>query len=359
VSLPVVRLSGTVEEQGFLHGRELKDRVAHNIAVYFHRFEHEGRLDRREVLARAARFVEALAAQDPDYLAGVRGIAEGSGCDFLELAAVNARYEILYHQFTANALANECTAFALLPTASANGHLIIGQNWDWIPEVQGAVLQTKHADGLETLSFTEAGIFGGKIGLNSMGLGLAVNGMTTTDDDWSRLRKPFHARCYEILRSRSFQAAVEAVTGTDRSCSTNYLIAQSPDRVVDIEAAPGAFRLLPCDDRWLVHTNHFLDPGSIGVTEPPNPRRHHSHSRLSRLRRLLASRSAVTAEDLKRFLSDHEGHPNSVCRHPDPGLPPQQRAITVTSAIMDLHARTMDLTDRQPCLGDWQRVSLG
>ncbi len=53
-------------------------------------------------------------------------------------------------------------------------------------------------DGLRTLSFTEAGIFGGKIGLNSAGLGLTVNGLTTTDDDWSRLSKPFHVRCYEI-----------------------------------------------------------------------------------------------------------------------------------------------------------------
>ena len=40
-----------------------------------------------------------------------------------------------------------------------------------------------------TLAFTEAGIFGGKIGLNSAGLGLAINGITTVDDDWAPARR--------------------------------------------------------------------------------------------------------------------------------------------------------------------------
>src|SRR5207248_6340613 len=161
-----------------------------------------------------------------------------------------------------------CTSFGVLPEAAANGHLLLGENWDWIPEVLGAVLHTREPDGLETLSFTEAGIVGGKIGLNSSGLGLAINGLLSTADDWSRLQSPFHLRCFDILRQRSFEAAKAIVTSTPRACSTNFLIAQTPDHVVDVEAAPESVRELGAIGGCAVHANHFLDPEQLEVVEP-------------------------------------------------------------------------------------------
>ena len=193
-SLPVLNLSGTPYEQGVQHGCELREHIAHNIQVYFERFEGQGGISRQEVVARSAKYGEAIAIQNPDYFASLRGVADGSGFSLDHLLALNVRYEILYYQLSAKAMADGCTAFAVLPAASANGHLLMGQNWDWIPQVQGAVLHTTETNGLETISFTEAGIVGGKIGLNSAGLGLAVNGLHSTEDDWSRLSKPFHVR---------------------------------------------------------------------------------------------------------------------------------------------------------------------
>src|SRR6185503_18348358 len=125
-----------------------------------------------------------------------------------------------------------------------SGHLLMGQNWDWIPEVQGAMLHTREPDGLEILAFTEAGIVGGKIGLNSAGLGLAINGLLSTADDWSRLEMPFHVRCYEILRRRSLPEAVRLVVAGKRACSANFLLAQTPAQAVDVESAPDTVREL-------------------------------------------------------------------------------------------------------------------
>ena len=172
----------------------------------------------------------------------VRGIADGAGQPVDRIAALNVRYGILYSQFGQNAttvrVPDGCTAFAVAPEASLDGHLLVGENWDWIPEVRGALLHTTEADGFATLAFTEAGIFGGKIGLNSAGLGLVINGMTTTTDDWSRLSSPFHARCRAILRARDLDAATAVITAAPRACAANFLLAQAPDRIVDIEAAP-------------------------------------------------------------------------------------------------------------------------
>jgi isopenicillin-N N-acyltransferase-like protein len=358
MTLPLLHLSGTPYQQGLQHGRELKEHIAHNVQVYFERFEREARLLRGEVLAWATRYGEAIAAHSPDYMAGMRGIAEGSGCSLDEVLALNVRYEILYYQFTRNALADGCTSFAVLPEASSNGHLLMGQNWDWIPQVQGAVLHTLEPDGLEMLSFTEAGIFGGKIGLNSAGLGLGVNGLHTTSDDWSRLSPPYHVRCYQILRSQEFEDALQVVNGAPRACSTNFLIAQAPNRVADLEAAPDHARVLGCENGLLVHTNHFLDPAALGVVEPPRPRWSSTYHRLARMRELLDAARPLSIAAIQACLRDHQRYPNSVCCHEDPTLPPGQRYLSVTSAVMDLHTRELYLSDGPPCQGEYQRVAL-
>lgn len=369
MSLPVIKLSGSPYEQGIQQGRELHNRIEHNLAVYFDRFEREGRLTHAQVLERARLYREVIEWQSPPYMDMLRGMAAGGGFDLDELTAVNVRYEILYDRFTANALedhpefltslASECTGYAVMPERSANGHLILGQNWDWIPDVRVAILHTTEPDGLHTLSFTEAGIAAGKIGFNSAGVGLTVNGLMSLDDDWSRLKKPFHVRCYEILRSHDLESAVRVITSEERSCSTNFMIAFAPDQAVDIEAAPHTSRRLEPENSVLVHTNHFLDPRTLGIVEPPSEKRPHSYHRRARLLELFEQEGSIGAGDLMNFLRDHEGDPYSICRHKDMNEPPEDRYITVTSVIMDMATREMWITDGPPCGTEYEHATLG
>jgi len=366
VMLPVLHLTGSAYDQGIQHGQALQDQIGHNLEVYFARFEQEAGVTKPEALRRASRYAGAIAGQNPAYFDGMRGVADGSGFPLEEIAALQVRYEILYFQWGKNASASPtsedvdgCTAFAVLPEAAANGHLLVGQNWDWIPEVKGAVVHTSDPDGMEVLAFTEAGIVGGKIGFNSAGVALAINGMMSTDDDWSTLAKPFHVRCYEILRSRDFDSAVAVVTSESRACSTNFLIAQTPGKVVDIEAAPSTLRLLECEGGCLVHTNNFTDPGDIGVAEPPNPKREFSKGRRSRMGELLAQHDKVSIADIQTDLQDHLRYPYGICRHAAVGLePPEKHAITVTAVIMDVTDKTLMLTDGVPCENPFQTVTL-
>ncbi len=361
MTFPILQLSGTAYDQGVQHGQQLKDRIAHNLGVYFARFEQEAGLPPSEVLKRANRYAEAIAGQNRDYFDGMRGVADGSGFPLEEIAALQVRYEILYYQYghRTSEDVDGCTAFAVLPEASENGHLLVGQNWDWIPEVKGAVLHTTDPDGTEVLAFTEAGIVGGKIGFSSAGVALAINGMMSTEDDWSTLAKPFHVRCYEILRSRDFDAAVSVVTSENRACSTNFLIAQTPDKVVDIEASPDKMRLLECEGGCLVHTNNFTDPAEIGVAEPPNPKREFSKGRRSRMGELLSLHEKISIADIQTDLQDHLRYPYGICRHAAVGLePPQNHAITVTAIVMDVTAKTLMLTDGVPCENPFQTVTL-
>ena len=359
MSLPVVHLDGSAFDQGRQHGLALAEQIAHNLEVYYERFLREGKLEPAEARARATRFLSVI--EGHPYADALAGLAAGADLDPLDLLVLNVRYELLYYQYTACAIGQPdgCTSFAILPSASADGHLLLGQNWDWIPDVRGAVLHTREPDGLETLSFTEAGILGGKIGLNSAGLGLTINGLLSTVDDWSRLVPPFHVRCYDVLRSTRLQDAVNLVTQQPRACSANFLLAQTPDQAVDIEAAPDIARTLgPSDSALIVHTNHFVDPAQLGIVEPDAERRPHSYQRLARCNALLADRTPVSVGDLEAVLRDHDNHPDGICRHENFEDPPEEWCITVTSAIMDLEERTLRLTDGPPCEHLYQATSL-
>ncbi|HEX2863292.1 MAG TPA: C45 family peptidase, partial [Deinococcales bacterium] len=209
MSLPVLDAGGTAEAQGAAHGEAFAGLARHNLEVYLSRLELEAHLPPPRVREMAARWLAVTEVRDPDFVAGMRGIALGSGLDLLDVAVLNGRYELLYSQFGIIGLERErrkvdgCTAFAIPPRASANGHALIGQNWDWIPEVKGVLVRTRFENGSRVLAFTEAGIFGGKIGLNDAGLGLAMNGLTSTADAWDRDALPLHARTWRALRART------------------------------------------------------------------------------------------------------------------------------------------------------------
>lgn len=360
--LPLLRLTGSPYEQGRAHGEALRGEIARNLEIYFARFEREAKLATGEALARAGRYAAAIERDAPDYHAGMRGIADGAGESLERIAALNVRYELMYYQFGQNATAvrdpDGCTAFAVAPAASASGHLLIGENWDWIPEVRGAIVQATDPDGFRSLGFTEAGIFGAKIGLNEAGLGLVINGMTTTADDWSRLSLPFHARCHAILRARTLERAAAIVEAAPRACAANFLLAQTPDRIADIEAAPDRARRWEAEGGRLCHTNHFLDPRALGVVEPEIERGPDSQDRLDRVRTLLGTNRPLAFADLAAALRDEAGLPDAICRQPDLTQPPEERYATVVSVIMDLHDRTLWITDGPPKGREYEAIAL-
>lgn len=350
--LSLIPLSGSAFAQGVTHGQALRREIRHNLSLYFRRFTLEIGLAQDEVLRRAARYLEALTTLHPEYLAGMRGVAQGSGVGLTEIAALNVRYEILYDGFrrTGGGI-DGCTSFALTPDKTG-GPLLLGQNWDWIPGVKGALVTTQ-TEGTRVLGFTEAGIFGPKLGLNSAGLGLVINGLTSAEDDPSRIGLPFHARCYEILRQRTLDAAQKAALTEPRGGSANFLLAQTPAAVRNLEVAPHTVHTLHIDDGVLVHANHFSDP-SVQVGNPERP------GSVTRQRRLRGhfSGETLSLNDVQMGLRDTENAPDAVCRHPNLNEPDYERYATVVSVVMDLSERVLYISDGPPDTAPYVRVAL-
>jgi len=361
MSLPLFTFSGTSYEQGLSHGEALKDSIEKNIDVYLNHFEMEAGIGKKELIENVAVYLAVLREQSPEYVNGINGISESSNLDLFEIALLNLRYELLYDALGKRYLegaVDGCTSFAIVSEAADNNHLIIGQNWDWIPDIECVLTLSRDVDGLTRLSFTEAGIFGGKPGMNSEGIGLTVNGMYSTLDNWSRLQKPFHLRCYEVLRSKNMDEALSILTNTPRSCTANFIVAHAPHRVVDVELAPDSLRLIDPEDGILSHANHFDDPTILGVTEPANPRRYLSEFRQKRIKDLLKRQNPLDISRIQTILKDHQNNPQSLCRHRDDSHPSSQHTITKTAMIMDLDMKKMWVTDGQPCKSEFEEFSI-
>jgi isopenicillin-N N-acyltransferase like protein len=364
-------LKGSPREIGYAHGEQAQDKIRHNIEVYFRRFKNETKLSKDEALKRAEKYLRVIRRTSPDYAETMEGVAMGSRARLSEITALNVRYELMYSQFAKIGLKptprpGGCTAFGALPAATVNRHLLMAQNWDWIPQVKGLFLKIHPSIGPDMICFTEAGVVGGKIGMNSNGIGLAINGLVSNKDDWERLRKPFHVRCWEILQSNTLSKAVSRVTRGERSCSANFLIGQQSSlgigKLVDVESAPKTTITLSPENGVLSHTNHFTKPEKLGVKQVLDDERWSTMHRYERINELLQQMrngdgklNMTRAEEMMR---DHDGKPESVCRHPNFRLPEDERYRSVVSVVMDLYTSQLRATMGSPCENQYQTLRL-
>jgi len=349
--------------------------IRENYATYVERFQAGGAtlpvgLDQSDAWA------AFMARDNPEYGEEMAAIAAGAELSLTEVAMLNARYELTYGVFGAEAQSvnrvsngqiqeqEGCTSFGLLPEMTASGHTVIGENWDWLQKVRGRVfvMRVKRSSEPGTgkpdfVGFTEAGIVGCKMGVNAAGIGLCVNGLVTDRDGANGFRKPFHVRCREILDAWTFDKALLPVVQTDRCCSANFLIGHADGEIIDIESTPDYCSYIYPENGLVTHANHLVCEKRIASQfERIAP---HSLYRANRLERLLrASSGQIGTDTIHTALSDHFSAPSSICRHPDMTLPEAKRVISVTSIAIDLNERTLYVTDGQPCQSVFQAIPL-
>ena len=375
--LTVLDLGLDPRERGRVHGRSMRAEIRDNYATYVERFETGGaRLS--VVLEQSDAWAAFIARDNPEYAEEMAGVAAGAELSLTEIAMLNARYELAYCVFGAEAQSlnsqavieqaikepDGCTAFGLLPEMTPNGHTLIGQNWDWLQKLQGHVFIMRVTRSSEPgtikpdfVGFTEAGIVGCKMGVNAAGIGLCVNGLVTQRDGANGFRKPFHVRCREILDAWTFDKALLPVVQTDRCCSANFLIGHADGEIIDIEATPDYCSYIYPEDGLVTHANHLVRETRIASQfERIAP---HSLYRANRLERLLRRSSGkIGIDTIQTLLSDHFSAPASICRHADMTLPEPKRVISVAAAAIDLNARTLYVTDGPPCQSAFQAVPL-
>jgi isopenicillin-N N-acyltransferase like protein len=365
-AIPLLVTQGDAHARGLAHGRRFAREIAENVETYLRRFAASG-LGRANAFVEAERWLDAIEAQAPSYADEMRGIAEGADQSLETVALLNARYELAFTLFgqdsSKGALAevgpDGCTTFGLLPEATVDRHTWLGQNWDWLEGVHGRtfILQARRRDKPSFVCLTEAGIAGGKMGVNECGVGLVENGLASSHDGRNAYRTPFHVRCREVLDAESFMDAARPITDTPRTCSANFMIGQAGGKVVDIETSPDhASRIFP-EDGIVTHSNHFLTAGhGVSLLEKSAPNTLH---RVDRMRSLLERHcGAITYEHMRAAATDHAGAPYAICRHPDSKQPDAKRTMTVGAVLVDLEARVMHVANGPPCNNEYVAFGL-
>jgi isopenicillin-N N-acyltransferase like protein len=358
---PTIRVSGGARERGMAYGRAAAARIARSLEIYSEIFEHHTGWRWRQVTEQAERFTEPIAAAHPTYIDELEGIAEGAGVGYSDVLAINVRTEVMFSAVARRA-ALECTSFAALPEATANGHTLLAQNWDWNPRTTETVvvLEVSRDDGPDFVTVVEAGLLA-KSGMNEAGLGVVTNALIT-DADEGTPALPYHVILRAILDAENLPGALHAVTGHPRSSAANYLIGHRDGLAVDVEAAPGDYSRV-----WLTfpmdglvhHTNHFVceTQGLKDVTRWYGP---DSPFRYERARQLLhAAHGRISPEVAGELFADHASHPLGICKHGNPAQPEIERSVTVVSCIYDLTASELRVADGRPCERPYRTLDYG
>lgn len=373
-TFPTIWVAGSSRDRGRAYGEQARDRIARSIEAYEEVFRAYAGWDWAQVRREAARYQAPIAGFDERYLEEMRGIAQGAALDLEDILSINVRTEVMFAAKARAAEAasrtggdgqrqGECSAFAVLPEASADGHTLLGQNWDWLLHCFDTVvvLAVEQADRPNFVSVVEAGLLA-KTGMNSSGLGVATNALVT-DTDRGDPGVPYHVVLRAFMDCENLSDALSAVQRGVRSSSANYLVAHADGVAVDMETAPGDFSRVLLeypDDGVALHTNHFRSPSFDGRdvslwVMPDSP---------FRLQRLSAAvrRSRPKGLSLDTFrgvLGDHANYPSGICCHPDARMDPHDQGATVASVLMDLTDRRIWLADGHPCTTPYRELDVG
>ncbi|MNX49104.1 Acyl-coenzyme A:6-aminopenicillanic acid acyl-transferase [compost metagenome] len=361
---PFVSVSGTPEARGRSYGQQAAARVRKSAAMYGQTLVELGydAMARTELIAHFAREIEDFA---PHYLEEMRGIAAGADVPFEDIVMVNARTEVVAKARAEKKKAAElepgdgCTGALILPTRSANGNLIHGQNWDWRAECAetAIVLRVRNDNGPDILTFVEAGGLA-RSGLNSAGVSITANYLES-DRDFRQLGVPLSLIRRKVLEQQHFALAIKAVATTPKSCSNNIMIGMAAGFGVDYECTTDeAFPIYPGNDDLIVHANHWVSEVALGkLRDTGRASTPESAYRDWRVRRLLNEKQQLTREDMKRALFDDFGSPYSVCRPPRPGSHDNLSA-TVAMVIMEPAAGLMEVAPLPALNRQFTRYSL-
>ena len=359
--LQSTRLSGDAHARGLTHGSAHAEAIAQNVETYLSVFAYHG-AEESTVYEQADEFWPLIQQENPEYAEEMEGIAHGSNVPIEDITVLNARYEVMYSAFAAEAegVSDEsgvdaCTAFGVQPEATVNDHTYLGQNWDWMPALNTFVMDIQRDDKPNMVTMTEAGIVGGKIGVNEHGIGILLNGLTTASDGENPFRLPYHVRFREALDATRLDQAIAPLITTKRANSANVVLGHAAGEIINLELTPeNAHYLYPDDQNILVHANHFQGSAQADSTfEKLIP---DTLCRAPRIRRLLQNeRGSIDSEVAATILRDHFGRPSSICRHPDETKPDLERIATNGSFIIDLNERTMLGTGGPPCQYEYQQ----
>jgi isopenicillin-N N-acyltransferase-like protein len=303
-------------------------------------------------LERTARWAPHLAEE-------MAGLAAGAGLETWQVAALNARTEIL--AALGHDGEGECSTSVVLPGGGLPPRTL--QTWDWLDRLRGTgvVWEYEPRPGHRVRTFTEFGVLA-KIGVTGAGLGAHFNLLKHAADS-ADIGVPVHLLARRILdEADGLGAAIALARGARTSASSVITVVAYDGNRADaraLEVSPAGLGVVaPGPDGLLVHTNHFLDP-ALAPGERLGTDLAGSRARLAHLKDHADELRDADATGRAKAMLAHAPGGAPVCAHPEPADPPHERWETLATIGLDVAAGRLRVHRGGPCgvtPATWQTV---
>lgn len=351
---PLVRVSGSHLEIGRQIGEVCQTQVRRSLVNARNLIESSYEtleLTWEGAQIQARKYLPFAQERYPQYVEELLGISQGAGVPFDDLVVLNAMEAV-----TMDALhLAKCTSLAVNESLTADGHVLVAHNEDWLPEDEADVYLI-HAQPDDEPAFL-AMTYGGNlpnVGFNAAGIAQCCDTVYPTD---SRIGIPRTFVSRAVLAARTLSEAISRALVAHRAAGYNHLLVHESGEIYNVEVSARRFAIQYGQDGYLAHTNFYLDPNMQAIENEPDELVN-TRVRYYRALRLLKSTAPHSVKSLEAIQRDHINYPNSICNHLEAGLEPMDRQKTINALIMDLTARTMHIAWGNPCQSQYHTFHL-
>ncbi|MBT4125687.1 MAG: peptidase C45 [Chloroflexi bacterium] len=352
---PELTVAGSPAEMGRQIGEHFRSKIVDLSELVLERFNKgsQAKISWNQAEQVAKRSFDRVGEFFPDPLDELRGTADASGVPVERLMVLNAR----------NMLADTsegCTSIMVAAESSDSGKGFAGQNWDNDPAMAplSAVITRKGIGKASFTSWLQPGIVA-YMGFSSAGIGICMNALNGPSES-SGLPWYFFVRA--ILEAESTALAIASVNSAPRALTANAAMITNAGPL-NLEISPGSVESIEADSSGvLVHTNHCVHPSMTENNEQfPDRIYGQSFARLDRGQEILSTNlndGKVSIDHAKALLSDHDGFPTSICRHPndDPNTGWQRSVISI---ILEPGENRMHVSNGNPCENAYETYNAG
>jgi len=349
--LPCIEVSGSPYECGRAIGRRFGAQIKTGIARRKKWFSELRMFMQADLPGRCNCFLDAARKHLPDALAELHGWADGSGVDFLDLAALNLKAELgcmLERAAEKSGQKETCAACSTLALVQGK-QLLLAHNEDGDRSYSDLMFFVKESQPGKPafLGLSYPGILPGNgPAVNSAGLVLTTNFIASTD--W-RVGVPRYFIDRAVLDTRSLKEARRVACNPQRAFAFHFNLASVKEKkIMSLETSLD--REESYEVRGLyVHTNHLVLPGMRDV---PQDIDYVGGSSISRYKVLMTVKagydkrlSGIGGAELVAALSSHDSAPYSPCRHPRGEV----RGQTLACSLFDLNDGSWTFYPGNPC----------
>jgi isopenicillin-N N-acyltransferase-like protein len=350
----VLAFTGTPRQIGEAFGESCRAQIAE---LYRRRVdnalaqakEYGGRTVTEATLLAVSRgCLPASEAYDPDGLVELMGIARGANLSTEQIFAMNAltdlRDVLAFGDMKHWPVGEECSSFIIAKDKTADGKTLCGQTWDLATDNMPFVVGVhRRPEGRpETWSLTTVGCLS-LIGLNAEGMAIGTTNIRTID---SRLGVGYLQIIHKALAAKKLADVERAIVDAPRAGAHYYYAVGEGGAGIAVECTATLAKVTRVDRGYAVHCNHILDEEEKAL-EASTPMTS-SLCRQSRMGELIGGASSpIAAGDAKRFLADHHGGANAICRHDYAGI------SSNGSIVIEPESRRAWACHGQACTAAW------